>query len=89
MGSSTVRTLAKISGSWRLTHISFGAVKPGMAMLPVTRSLTSLISAASAADRPSFHRMQGRSTLSASSSSVAPCIWPERPMPLTAAISAR
>ena len=29
--------------------------------------------------------MQGRSTSSRASSSVAPCMWPERPMPFTAA----
>ena len=42
----------------------------------------------SAAERPSFQRMQGRSTSSSLPSSVAPCMWPERPMPRTAAISA-
>ena len=40
-------------------------------------------SAASLAERPSFHRMQGRSGRPALSISVAPCMWPERPMPLT------
>ena len=34
--------------------------------------------------RPSFHRMAGRSGLSAASSSVAPCIWPDRPTAFTA-----
>src|SRR3990167_9410989 len=55
-----------------------------MARLPVmaARSGTSRVSCSHCAPlRPSFHRMAGRSTLSCSSSKVAPCIWPERPMP--------
>ncbi|PAV70012.1 hypothetical protein WR25_06553 [Diploscapter pachys] len=37
----------------------------------------------SAKERPSFHRMAGRSGRSSAPSRVAPCIWPARPMPRT------
>jgi len=57
--------------------VKHGAVKPGMATLPVTcRSVGNVASrsAHSAAERTSFHRMAGRSTAPVSSSSTAPCI---------------
>ena len=84
-GSSTFATRSHSAGSWRWTHMSFGAVKPGKTMLPVTRRNigSASSSAASSKLRVSFHRMQGRSTSSAASSRVAPCIWPDRPMPRT------
>ena len=42
-----------------------------------------LRAAASAAARPSFHKMAGRITSPPLSSSTAPCICPDRPIPLT------
>ncbi len=53
---------------------SFGAVKPGIARLPaICCGARALISSAhSATERPSFHKMAGRSTRSAASSSTAP-----------------
>ena len=39
----------------------------------------------SALARPSFHKMAGRSTWPCASSTTAPCMWPERPMPRTCA----
>jgi hypothetical protein len=87
LGSNTVRVAANTSGSCRRTQSSFGAVKPGMAMLPAraVRSGTSRCSSAHSAPlRPSFHRIAGRSTRPAPSSSVAPCIWPESPIAVSA-----
>ncbi len=87
MGSSTQRVCLKISGSFSRTHTSLGAVKPGMAMLPViSRERGSAFSSVAHCFslRPSFQRMAGRRGLSAASSSVAPCIWPERPTARTA-----
>ncbi len=54
-------------------------------MLPVIRRKagSSSIACASAAARVSFHRIAGRSTVSEASSTVAPCICPERPMART------
>ena len=54
--------------------LTLGAVKPGNTILPVTRRNcgSPSISAASSWLRVSFHRMQGRNTSSAASSSVAP-----------------
>ena len=77
---------AKIAGSLFLIQASFGAVKPGNTMLPVSarKRGSASSSAASAWLRVSFHRMQGRSTWSSASSTVAPCMWPDSPMPLTA-----
>ena len=87
LAEGPAQACAKISGSLFFTQASFGAVKPGKTMLPVIlrkrRSASSF--AASTRLRVSFHRMQGRNTSSLSSSRVAPCIWPERPMPRTAA----
>ena len=83
MGSRTLATRANTSGSWAATHSSFGAVKPGIARLPVMRraSGTAASSAAhSAPERPSFQRMAGRSTPPRASRRVAPCIWPESPI---------
>ncbi len=61
-------------------------MKPGKTMLPVVarKRGSASSSAASAKLRVSFHRMQGRSTRSPPSISVAPCMWPDRPMPRTA-----
>ena len=90
-GSSTCAVCAKTSGSWRATQRSFGAVKPGIAALPVIcrdRGSRASSSAHSAWLRPSFHRIAGRRTRSFASSSVAPCICPERPIPRTAANAA-
>ena len=87
MGSSTQRVSLKIAGSFSRTHTSLGAVKPGMAMLPVmSRERGSAFSSVAhcCSLRPSFHRMAGRSGLSPASSRVAPCIWPDRPTALTA-----
>ena len=86
-GSSTRRVRAKTSASWARTQSSFGAVKPGIARLPVIArdAGTARSSAAhSATLRPSFHSIAGRSTASLASSSVAPCIWPESPTARTA-----
>ncbi len=85
-GSRTLATLAKTSGSCRATQASFGAVKPGKTILPVMARKRGSASSAAASTwlRVSFHRMQGRRTWSAASISVAPCMWPERPIPLTA-----
>ena len=86
LGSRTRAVRAKISGSCRRTHSSLGAVKPGIARLPVIaaeRSSVASSSAHSACARPSFHRIAGRSTRSASSSSTAPCICPHNPMART------
>ncbi len=60
-GSSTFATLAKVAGSWAFTQASFGAVKPGKTMLPVSaRKRGSASSAAASAKlRVSFHRMHG------------------------------
>ena len=88
MGKRTFATLSNVSGSCFLTQSNFGAVKPAMAMLPaISRDLGSRasISTHSAKDRASFHRIAGRKTLSDLSISVAPCCWPESPMPSTAA----
>src|SRR3954447_1265792 len=41
----------------------------------------------SACERPSFQRIAGRSGRPSSSSSVAPCIWPDSPIPRTRATS--
>ncbi len=65
-------------------------MKPGMAILPAMRRASgqaASIAAHSAAARPSFHRIAGRSTSSRLSSSVAPCIWPASPMPATFAMA--
>eukprot|EP00042_Codosiga_hollandica_P002803 m.930314 g.930314 ORF g.930314 m.930314 type:complete len:357 (-) comp174465_c0_seq1:7-1077(-) len=88
LGSSTLVTREKISGSCFFTHNSLGAVKPGIARLPAMscrRGAAAVSSSHSAWLRPSFHRMAARSTASVLSSSTAPCIWPDRPMPRTAA----
>jgi hypothetical protein len=88
LGSSTCATDLKTSGSRCSTHISFGAVNPGMAMLPVIlRLLVSQRSSSAhcAEARPSFHRIAGRSTRCPASSKVAPCIWPDSPRPRTSA----
>ncbi|MNX44017.1 hypothetical protein D3C86_744950 [compost metagenome] len=88
LGSSTRATRAKTSGSCSRTHSSLGAVKPGIARLPAIspRRGTARVSASHCAPlRPSFQRMAGRSTSPAASSSVAPCIWPDRPMARTCA----
>ena len=77
----------KISGSWRRTQSNFGAVNPGIARLPVMsreRGSSRSSSRHSSSERPSFHKMAGRSGLSALSSKVAPCICPLKPMALTA-----
>ena len=61
------RLRAKTSGSCSRTHSSLGAVKPGMAMLPVMRAQRGLapfeLGAFARALRPSFHRIAGRSGL--------------------------
>ena len=78
------RCAAKTSGSCLRSQAIFGAVKPGMAMLPATsraRGKAASISAHSAMARPSFQRIAGRSTRSSWSRQTAPCICPERPMP--------
>ena len=71
------------------TQDSLGAVKPGNTIFPVNlRKMGSASSsAASSADRVSFHRIHGRSTVSLASNKVAPCIWPDRPMARAAARS--
>ncbi len=84
-GSRTWATRAQSAGSWSRTQTSFGAVKPVRASLPVIRMSRSgptawRIASHSAPVRWSFHRIAGRSTAPASSSSTAPCIWPVRPM---------
>ena len=78
-GSSTLATRAKTSGSCSRTHISLGAVKPGIARLPVT---------ARSSGQPRVERVALRCAAAvvpedagaqhppAASSSVAPCIWP-------------
>src|SRR6185312_2100092 len=73
---------AKTSGSCRRSHSSFGAVKPGIARLPVIvrKSASASSSAHSASLRPSFHRIAGRSTRPCASSTVAPCICPLSPI---------
>ena len=76
----------KFSGSCLRSHSSLGAVKPVSARLPVreiSRSspTRSSISAHSAAVRPSFQRIAGRTTSSCASSATRPCICPPRPMP--------
>ncbi len=76
--------LSKVSGSCLRSQAIFGAVKPGIAMLPATaraRGKAASISAHSAWLRPSFHRIAGRRTASSASRQTAPCIWPESPMP--------
>jgi hypothetical protein len=87
LGSNTWATRRKISGSCSATHSSFGAVKPGIARLPAIcgsdgRRRTS--SSHCAALRVSHHRIAGRSTWRSSSTSTAPCIWPDRPIACTA-----
>ena len=80
-----------MSGSLCATQSSFGAVKPGIARLPAMRcnsGARSVSSAHSLSLRMSFQRIAGRSTRSLASSSTAPCICPERPMPRTCANSA-
>ena len=62
-------------------------MKPGIARLPVIRresGARASRAAHSASARPSFHRMAGRSTPPRASRRVAPCIWPESPIPRTA-----
>jgi hypothetical protein len=89
-GSNTRATRRKTSGSCAATHSSFGAVKPGIARLPVIARLCGArrsSSAHSAPLRPSFHKMAARRTRSPLSSSVAPCICPDSPMARTAANS--
>src|SRR6218665_3473518 len=84
LGGSTRRICAKTAGSCVRSHSSLGAVKPGIARLPVIcRAAGSICSSAahSALARPSFHRRAGRSTWPCASSTTAPCIWPDRPMP--------
>ena len=79
---------ANTFGSCLATHNAFGAVNPGIAMLPVRRRRSGTrfsISVHSANERTSFHRMAGRSGLPAASRKVAPCIWPERPTPASRA----
>ena len=71
-------------GSYFCSHSSLGAVKPGMAWLPVMArdSGTSASSSThSAKARVSFHKMAARSSCCCLSSSVAPCIWPDSAMP--------
>ena len=66
-------------------------MNPGIMMLPVmAREEGSRRSSSrhSSAERPSFQRMAGRSGRSCASSSVAPCIWPERPTARTLARAA-
>ena len=66
-------------------------MNPGIMMLPVmARDKGSRRSSSrhSSAERPSFQRMAGRSGRSCASSSVAPCIWPERPTARTLARAA-
>ena len=85
-GRGAVRS--KIAGSCLRTQASFGAVKPGIALLPQTlRSCGQAASSSrhSATARPSFHRMQGRRGRWSCPRSVAPCIWPESPIPRTLA----
>ncbi len=78
---------SRTSGSCRLSQAILGPVKPGMGRTPRRRdsARSCARSAASAALRPSFHRMAGRTGRSAASSSRAPCICPDRPMPATRA----
>ena len=86
LGSSTVRICANTSGSCVRSHSSLGAVKPGMARLPVIwREVGTACSSSahSALARPSFHRIAGRSTWPCAPSTTAPCMWPDRPMPRT------
>jgi hypothetical protein len=87
LGSSTCRMRANSAGSCWRTHSSFGAVKPGIAALPVIERKpgTAASSCAHCATlRPSSQSMQERSTCPSASTSVAPCIWPARPMARTA-----
>ena len=91
LGSSTVRIWSNTAGSCVRIHSSLGAVKPGMARLPVIwREVGTADSscAHSALARPSFHKMAGRSTWPCAPSTTAPCMWPERPMPRTCAHAA-
>ena len=86
LGKRDPRDLREDLGSWRRSHSSFGAVKPGSARLPVSDSsrsspIVSSISAHSAAVRWSFHRIAGRSTRSSASSATSPCICPDNPIP--------
>ena len=79
-------TRAQASGSCSRTQRSFGAVNPVRASLPVIsirrcRPTVARIASHSAAVRWSFHRIAGRMTSPAASSSTAPCIWPVSPMP--------
>src|SRR6266545_3344793 len=77
-----------MSGSWSRTHTSLGAVNPVRASLPVIAISRSgptawRIASHSAPVRWSFHRMAGRSTSPARSSSTAPCICPVNPIATT------
>lgn len=81
---------ANNSGSLRCIHISSGAVNPGIAGFPARRrnsSPAAIRLAHLAVERPSFHRMQGRSTLPLSSSAVAPCNCLDNPIRMTDLIS--
>ena len=67
--AACARSRDQTSGSWRRTHMSFGAVKPVSASLPViairrSRPIVSRISSHSASVRWSFHRIAGRRTSS-------------------------
>ena len=78
------------SGSWSRTHSTLGAVSPVTASLPVTSMsccapMVRRISSHSAAVRWSFHRIAGRMTAPAASSSTIPCIWPVSPIAATSA----
>ena len=74
-------TRANTSGSCSRTHSSFGAVKPGMARLPVMRASSRLAALELGAFGARCGRRStgspGAATRSAASSSVAPCIWPD------------
>ena len=78
---------ANISGSWLAHPQQLGRGEAGHRQVAgdgVQGRESRFQFAASAVARTSFHRMQGRSTVPAASSSTAPCIWPGRPMARTA-----
>ena len=84
-GNSTLSIRLNKSGPLRFTQTSLGAVNPGNTIYPLIdrKDGSESSSDASTSARVSFYKIDGRRAFSALSTSVAPCLWPERPIPLT------
>ena len=85
-GERSEATRRRWSGSFLVSHLSFGPVKPGIGFTPTIRARSGWSRASSSASRkarPSLWRMAGRTGLSARSRTTAPCIWPEKPIALS------